>query len=145
MELLGARTARRFCFPAKKLIAGTLSVLIAAATLAGPARAQAPADPDEIFALFDVNGDGAIDRTEFDVNKIQVISAFDANRNGRLERDEVRISDENFQAADLDGDGQISGYEFNESPFGKFEALDADGDGLVTREEFRAFVESLRG
>jgi len=145
MDLPGARTARRFDFSANRLIAGTLGVLVAAAALAGPGLAQAPSDPDEIFALFDVNGDGVIDRTEFDVNKIQVISAFDANRNGRLERDEVRISDENFQAADLDGDGQISGYEFNESPFGKFEALDADGDGLVTREEFRAFVEGLRG
>ena len=132
MDLPGARTARRFDFSANRLIAGTLGVLVAAAALAGPGLAQAPSDPDEIFALFDVN-------------KIQVISAFDANRNGRLERDEVRISDENFQAADRDGDGQISGYEFNESPFGKFEALDADGDGLVTREEFRAFVEGLRG
>jgi hypothetical protein len=145
MDLSDARTAQRFGFSAIRLIAGMLGVLIAAAAPAGPSRAQAPSDPDEIFALFDTNGDDVIDRTEFDVNKIQVISAFDANRNGRIERDEVRISDENFQAADRDGDGQISGYEFNESPFGKFEALDADGDGLVTREEFRAFVEGLRG
>jgi Ca2+-binding EF-hand superfamily protein len=145
MDLLGARTARRFGISANRLIAGTLGVLVVAAALAGPGRAQAPGDPDEIFDLFDANGDGVIDRTEFDVHKIQVISAFDANRNGRLERDEVRISDENFQAADRDADGRISGYEFNESPFGKFEALDADGDGLVTREEFRTFVENLRG
>jgi len=145
MDLLSVRTARWFRFSAKKLLAGTLGVLIAAAPLTGPGRAQAPSDPDEIFGLFDTNGDGVIDRTEFDVNKILVISAFDVNRNGHLDRDEVRISDENFQTADQDGDGRISGYEFNESPFGKFEALDADGDGLVTREEFKAFVENLRG
>lgn len=118
--------------------------LIAMMGLSEPGRAQAPGDPNEIFDMFDTNGDGAIDRTEFDVNKIQVISAFDANRNGQIERDETRMSDESFSAIDQDGDGAISGYEFIESPLGKFEAFDTNGDGLITREEFRAVVEALR-
>ena len=119
--------------------------LIAIAGLSKVVQAQVPGDPNEIFDMFDTNGDGAIDRTEFDVNKIQVISVFDANRNGQLERDETRMSEETFRAIDQDGDGAISGYEFIESPLGKFEAFDTDGDGLITREEFRAVVEDLRG
>jgi Ca2+-binding EF-hand superfamily protein len=119
--------------------------LIAIASLSNVVQAQAPSDPNEIFDMFDTNSDGKIDRTEFDVNKVQVISVFDANRNGQLERDETRMSDEAFNTADQDSDGAISGYEFVESPLGKFEAFDSDGDGLITREEFRAVVEDLRG
>lgn len=119
--------------------------LITIASLTAVARAEAPGDPNEIFDMFDTNGDGAIDRTEFDVNKIQVISAFDVNRNGQLDRDETRMSDETFSAIDQGGDGAISGYEFIESPLGKFEAFDTDGDGLISREEFKAVVEGLRG
>ena len=145
MVLLVDQTERR-CRPTVGWPAlGLIACLIVAVAVPGPVRAQAPSDPDELFDMFDTNGDGTIDRTEFDVNKIQGISAFDTNRNGHLDRDEIRISDENFRAADQDGDGRISGYEFVESPFGKFEAFDTDGDGLVTREEFRTFVEGLRG
>jgi Ca2+-binding EF-hand superfamily protein len=142
MTFLRASTAGGFFLSIKGLIAGTATVLILAAALAGPARAAD--DVAAVFAIFDSNGDGVIDRTEFDLNKIKVISVLDRNRNDHLDRDEVKISDEKFQAADQDGDGKISGFEFVESPFGKFEALDANGDGLVTLEEFRAYVEDLR-
>lgn len=138
-------TSRERRLSGRVLVVATAAVLLAVAYPIGPSRAQAPSDPDEIFDLFDGNGDGRIDRTEFDIKKIQVISAFDANRDDNLDRDEVRISDEVFHAADRDGDGLISGYEFTQSPLGEFEAFDADGDGMITREEFRAFVEGLRG
>ncbi len=142
MTFLRASTAGGFFLSIKRLLAGTATVLILAAPLAGPARAAD--DVEAIFAIFDSNGDGVIDRTEFDLNKIKVISVLDRNRNDHLDRDEVKISDEKFQTADQDGDGKISGFEFVESPFGKFEAFDADGDGVITLEEFRAYVEDLR-
>jgi Ca2+-binding EF-hand superfamily protein len=142
MIVLQASTAGGFFFSIKRLLAGTATVLILAAALAGPARAAD--DVEAIFAIFDSNGDGVIDRTEFDLNKIKVISALDRNRDDHLDRDEVKISDEKFQTADQDGDGKISGFEFVESPFGKFEAFDADGDGIITLEEFRAYVGDLR-
>jgi Ca2+-binding EF-hand superfamily protein len=142
MTFLRASTAGGFFLSIKGLIAGTATVLILAAALAGPARAAD--DVAAVFAIFDSNGDGVIDRTEFDLNKIKVISVLDRNQNDHLDRDEVKVSDENFQTADQDGDGMISGFEFVESPFGKFEAFDADGDGVITLEEFRAYVEDLR-
>ena len=142
MKVLRASTAGGFSVSIKRLVAGTAAVLILAATLAGPARAAD--DVEAIFAIFDSNGDGVIDRTEFDLNKIKVISVLDRNQNDHLDRDEVKVSDENFQTADQDGDGMISSFEFVESPFGKFEAFDADGDGVITLEEFRAYVEDLR-
>ncbi len=142
MKVLRASTAGGFFLSIKRLIAGTATVLILAAALAGPAWAAD--EVEAIFAIFDSNGDGVIDRTEFDLNKIKVISVLDRNRNDHLDRDEVKFSDEKFQTADQDGDGKISGFEFVESPFGKFEAFDADGDGVITLEEFRAYVEDLR-
>ena len=142
MTFLRASTAGEIYFSITRLIAGTATVLILAAPLAGPARGAD--DVAAVFAIFDSNGDGVIDKTEFDLNKIKVISALDRNRNDHIDRDEVKVSDENFQAADQDGDGKISGFEFVESPFGKFEAFDADGDGVITLEEFRAYVEGLR-
>ena len=142
MKVLRASTAGGFSVSIKRLIAGTAAVLILAATLAGPARAAD--DVEAIFAIFDSNGDGVIDRTEFDLNKIKVISVLDRNQDDHLDRDEVKISDEKFQTADQDGDGKISSFEFVESPLGKFEAFDADGDGIITLEEFRAYVEDLR-
>ena len=106
--------------------------------------ARADESIDSVFARFDGNGDGTIDRTEFDLNKILVIVALDRNSNDHLDPDEVKMSAENFAAIDTDGDGKISGFEFVESPFGKFESFDEDGDGLVTREAFEAYVERLR-
>lgn len=99
---------------------------------------------ESVFEQFDKNGDGVVDRTEYDLNKVLVIGAFDKNRNDHLDRDEVNISPENFEAMDLDGDGKISGFDFVESDLGKFESIDTDGDGLITMEEFRAYIEKLR-
>ena len=145
MTFLRASTAGGFFLSIKRLIAGTAAVLILAAPLAGPARAANDVnDVEAIFAIFDSNGDGVIDRTEFDLNKIKVISVLDRNRDDHLERDELKISDEKFQTADQDGDGKISSFEFVESPLANFEAFDADGDGIITLEEFRAYVEDLR-
>lgn len=123
---------------------GALLVVFALTCLAEAAWSQGSPDIEEIFNLFDQNGDGVIDRAEFDVNKIYVISAFDTNGNDEIDRDETNISEENFRLADSDGNGAISGLEFLDAPFGKFEALDADGDQRVTREEFESYIESLR-
>ena len=142
MTFLRASTAGGFFLSIERLFAGTAAVLILAAPFAGPAWAAN--DVEAIFAIFDSNGDGVIDRTEFDLNKIKVISVLDRNRDDHLDRDEVKISDEKFHTADQDGDGKISSFEFVESPLGNFEAFDADGDGIITLEEFRAYVEDLR-
>lgn len=139
-----ARRRATVAEPSNGVLTGlcALTVIICALLWAGTAMAEETLE--DVFARFDKNGDGTIDRTEFDLNKVLVIVAFDKNRNDHLDADEIMMSAENFTAMDQDGDGKISGFEFVESDLGKFEAIDADGDGLVTKEEFRAYVEKLR-
>lgn len=120
------------------------ALALAAAVLLWPGLVKAEETLESLFARFDTNGDGVIDRTEYELNKVMVIVAFDKNRDDHLDPSEVNISAENFAAMDKDGDGRISGFEFVESKLGKFETLDSDSDGVVTMEELRAYVLMLR-
>ncbi|HMB77732.1 MAG TPA: EF-hand domain-containing protein [Kiloniellaceae bacterium] len=133
---------------AAELTRGRSIALCALALLAGTLLwadfARAEETLESIFATFDKNGDGIIDRTEYDLNKVLVIVALDADRDDLLSPAEVKLSQEKFAAMDMDGDGKISGFEFVESDLGKFETIDTDGDGNITVEELRAYILLLR-
>ncbi len=98
---------------------------------------------DRIFARLDSNGDGVIDRTEFQIKKMELFYESDANQNIQLEPEETNLKPEVFAAADTNGDGVLSGVEFIEAPFAQFEAADTNSDQVITREEFELFAEQF--
>ena len=115
-------------------------VIVMVLTVERPALADAI---DQIFARLDGNGDGVIDRTEFQIRKMELFYESDANQNIQLEPEEVNLKPEVFAAADTDGDGVLSGVEFIEAPFTQFEAADTNSDHEITPEEFEIFAEQF--
>ncbi len=103
---------------------------------ARPAKRKTPAGPDarDRFDYVDENGDGRVDRQEFNVKKVLFLDWVDANNDGYLTIDEMVVSEAEFKKLDRDGDGKISQLEFIDARM--FDAMDKNRDGSVTYEEF---------
>lgn len=129
--------------------------LLLAAALAAPATAaeSKPSAPgldarsedvrtaDEVFAALDEDGNGRVDRAEWQIRKMAIFYVRDENHDLQLGRDELpKLGREPFGDADLDEDGSLSGYEFNQATFSRFEHADADDDGAVSAGEFRTYM-----
>lgn len=98
--------------------------------------------PGEAFAVLDEDGNGQIDRAEWQTRKMAIFYLRDADQNLELSHAEVPgLAQEPFAEADLDRNGSLSGYEFNQAPFSRFEQADADDDAGVSVNEFRAYIE----
>ncbi len=96
--------------------------------LAAPAAALSPA---EHLDRFDANGDGRVDRAEFQAYLIAGFDARDRNRNGILDIDEQpagharkplprqqqwQAYGEQFERQDVDGDGHLDLFELLAPP-----------------------------
>lgn len=93
---------------------------------------------DERFDYLDVNGNGFIERNEWDggANAFQRLDTSGDQRLSRGEFDNVNRSN-NFASLDMNRDGRIG---LNEWPWThrSFDQQDDNGDGVLTRNEFRA-------
>jgi Ca2+-binding EF-hand superfamily protein len=112
------------------------------AALALPAAAQYSA---WTWEAWDADGDGAVDRAEYDAgySASDPFAAFDADGDGRLSDAEIVAA--TYAMIDSDGDGVLTAAEWrgfvgarlNEGAEGlDLAAWDRDGDGLVGRGEF---------
>jgi Ca2+-binding EF-hand superfamily protein len=93
---------------------------------------------DDRFDYLDVNGNGFIDRNEWDGGRY-VFDRLDANRDSKLTRaewDTVGSSSSNFATLDANNDGRIT---LNEWPWTHraFDNQDSNGDGTLSRNEFQ--------
>ena len=103
------------------------------------------------FVQADRNGDGTLTRAEFlnagDGNSAPAapvapteneFTALDTNRNGRVERNEWRSSDDAFGWLDRNKDGVLSRAEVlgNRAAADRFASLDANDDGRVSLDEW---------
>jgi len=105
-----------------------------------------PREPAAIIKMFDSNGDGQIDQTEYLLQIVRVFSDLDRNRDDYLTPNEIPGLDaQNFAKADKDKDKKLSPYEFVTADSLKFEAIDLNGDGRITATEIVEHQKSLQG
>ncbi len=104
------------------------------------ATKKSPARPDarDRFEFVDENGDGRIDRQEFNFKKVRFLDWVDANNDGYLTMDETVLSEETYKQFDRDGDGKLSQLEFIGARI--FDAIDKNRDGSVTYEELERIL-----
>lgn len=123
-----------------------LTLALVLSTTSAQANGPRPThDPRAAHAQTDLNGDGQIDRREFQLRMVEVFFHADADKTGFLkpeELNEATVIEEDFSEADMDGDGKISLYEFIEYRFDDFDEADTDGNGLLSVEEVIAAFES---
>ncbi len=118
--------------------------LLLTALMAAPAIAQGPlpADWKESYRAHDENGDGVIDRAEFQHWMQDVFFHQDQGRKGYLTQDDLRgvMSATTFKAANRKGDGKLTLQEFLTATFQDFAAIDKNHNGAITMEEMEAYT-----
>lgn len=127
----------------RRLLVGALLTATVLAGLAAPGRTQTPA-PDwrESFRVYDKNGDGRIDRAEFQEWIVEGFYFRDQGRKGYLVQADLQgaIAPGVFRAINRKGDGKLTLSEYLNALFQDFAAADADGDGALTQAEIEAYL-----
>ena len=99
----------------------------------------------ESFAIFDINKDGLIDRTEFRLQTGDLFFKKNINRDNYLTPNEIpNVSRKEFAAVDTDGDGKLTVNEFGEAKFMNFDNFDLNKNNKITIDEARTVVGKLR-
>jgi Ca2+-binding EF-hand superfamily protein len=115
--------------------------------LSGPAIAQAP-PPQTLkdwFQRHDKNGDGKLDRGEFQDAVIEGFYFRDKNKDGYLTIEELEgASPEAVKAASRKGDNRLTLDEYVNALFKDFAAADTDGDGKLSIEEIDVYIHTNR-
>lgn len=138
---------------------GTIVLLIGAmALLAGcgtaskprwspflPPRSEAWHSCRSVLLRYDADGDGTVTRAELEAGLKQFFWQVDANRDGRLDPDEVAVANQRrilldgsaaIPLVDWNRDGYVDFGEFAGGIRSVFDELDQDSDGRVTPAEF---------
>lgn len=130
----------------RRSLLGALIVAMALIVFTGPVDAQAPARPDwkESFRLHDKNGDGRIDRAEFQDWMVDAFYFRDTNHKGYLVHSDLQgtLSPQVFKAINRKGDGKLTMREYLNALFQDFSAIDVSGSGAITMEEIEAYIRS---
>ena len=99
---------------------------------------------DDRFGYLDINGNGFVDRNEWD-GGYSVFSRLDVNRDNRLTRDEWENTarSANFAGVDLNRDGRIALSEWPWS-HSSFDRQDTNRDGVISRGEYKGAPQTYR-
>jgi len=119
---------------------------------------------DKLLKQFDTDGDGKISRKEAKGQMLASFDQYDTNKDGFLDRTELRALAErlqanqkgfppkdgpgpayDFDALDKNADGRLTKEELKGTPlYDRFAEIDTDGNGMIDRREFEAFLERER-
>jgi|SRR5262245_8558563 len=121
-----------------------IGALSACSDSSGPAPTAARSAPAPSFADFDANGDKKIDTAEFQRLRNILLRRADADKNGRLNKDEVKhlLGDNtSFESLDANRDGRIDAAEFPKIADELYRRVDADGSRALDLQEYRSLME----
>ena len=101
--------------------------------VAAPKRSRA-------MRLLDSDNDGTVDLDEAKRSASTLFDKLDRDRDGALDRGELRgrLSSAQFAAADPDKDGTLSKDEYLKAVEDRFKAADRDNDGTLDERELRS-------
>jgi Ca2+-binding EF-hand superfamily protein len=129
------------CAPLRGLV---LTATLVGVLAGGLAQAQMTPRPDwqERFRAHDQNGDGRLDRAEFQGWMVEVFFQRDQGKKGYLTAEDVRgaMTPEVFKAMSRKGDGKLFLPEFLNAMFQDFQAMDTGRDGSITVEQIDAYI-----
>ena len=127
----------------RRMLVAALLVATALASLTVPGLAQTPA-PDwrEGFRAHDKNGDGRIDRAEFQEWIVEGFYFRDQGRKGYLVEADLQgaVAPGVFQAMNRKGDGKLTMSEYLNALFQDFDAADVDDTGALAMDEIAAYL-----
>lgn len=126
----------------RRILWAVLIVVAAFVCLPGSVGAQAlTTDWREGFRAHDRNGDGRIDRAEFQAWVVEGFYFRDQGHKGYLVPEDLKgTSPERFKAMNRKGDGKLTMAEALNALFQDFAAIDADQNGTITMEQIEAYI-----
>jgi Ca2+-binding EF-hand superfamily protein len=113
------------------LLVGAMGAL--ADSMDGPTAEQAR----EAHAEVDLNDDGWVDREEFYRRMVDIFYLNDVDKDGHLNRDELKAIQEEmvYAPADQNHDGKLTLAEYIDQRFVAFHTVDVDSNGLISVDE----------
>lgn len=96
-------------------------------------RAEAKAAQNRSFERLDSNGNGELDRQEFDKGQ----PGLPANADEQDKQRRQRIIKGWFDNIDSNGDGKISKSEYQQAVAPYFDRMDGNGDGSISSDELK--------
>ena len=128
--------------PFRGLVVTATLICSLAAGLPGDAQMTPRPDWKELLRAHDLNGDGRVDRAEFQEWMVDVFFERDQGKKGYLTVEDVRgaMTPEIFKAMSRKGEGKLWLPEFLNALFLDFQAIDTGRDGSITVEEIEAYI-----
>jgi Ca2+-binding EF-hand superfamily protein len=108
-----------------------------------PAAAGEEETRRALFKMMDTNGDGIIDRNEFEINKLSVILRKTVHREPILRIEDTRLSPRVFNELDLRHDGTLDIHDVVNAPMFQFTWWDRNQDGVLDWAEVNAGMDEL--
>ena len=131
----------------REVLLGVLMVSMVFVCLPGPVFVQAQT-PDwrEGFRVHDKNGDGRIDRAEFQNWIVDGFYFRDQGRKGYLVQADLQgtASPEVFKAINRKGDGKLTLGEYLNALFQDFAAIDVNQNGAITAQEIETYIKRVQ-